>query len=138
MNKATAVAASLLLCATLLVACGGSGSRSPTTKTATVPAGKLGGVFDNGDHTTYSSCMDYISPGGVPHKLIYQFRVRPPLSCEVATKALASYLYKGKAEGWDCYRLPGSTPQGTVMYTTCEATTGSPRKDFVFVLNSDV
>ena len=37
MIKLTAAAASLLLCAALLVACGDTGSGSSTTKTATVP-----------------------------------------------------------------------------------------------------
>lgn len=62
--------------------------------------------------------------------------MRPPLSCDVATKALASYMFKGKADGWDCYRLPGSSAEGTVMYTTCESTTVRGQ-DFVFVLASD-
>jgi len=136
MIRITAAAASLLLCAALLVACGDAGSDASTTKTATVPSGKLGGAFDNGDHTQYRSCMDAISSGGVPNKLISQFSVRPPLSCDVATKALASYLFKGKADGWDCYRMPGSAAKGTVMYTTCERETRI-RQDFVFVMASD-
>lgn len=133
MNKSTAAAASLLLCATLLTACGDAGSSSSTTKTTTVPTGRLGAnLFSSQDRTEYRSCLDSL---GADQKIVLQFRVRPPLDCETATKALASYIFKGKADGWDCFRTPQLINGTTELVVVCQSET-VPDQDFAALLKS--
>ena len=90
MLKSAAALAALVLCTALLAACGDSESDSTTTKTATVPVGKLG-------DTVGGACTPIRVSGMTIHAL-----TATNVSCDVAVPGLNSVMRTNKYAGWTC------------------------------------
>ena len=103
MRKTAAVLTSILLCAAFLAACGDSGSSTSSTKTATVPDGKLGG-------TAYQTC----TPPRISGTTFQSFSA-VGIDCAKATEGLNSVYKTNKWAGWTCRQRVS----GRSVSTTC-------------------
>jgi len=91
MHKSVAALVSIVLAVAFLAACGDSGSSSSTTtKTATVPSGKLGS-------TGTVSCTPPRVSGTTVHALN-----ATNVSCDVATNGFNAVYRTNKFAGWTC------------------------------------
>jgi len=90
MHKSAAALVSIVLAVAFLAACGDSGSSSSTTtKTATVPTGKLG--------ATTGACTPPRVSGTTVHAL-----TAVNVSCDVATEGFNSVYRTNRFAGWTC------------------------------------
>jgi len=90
MHKSAAALVSIVLAVAFLAACGDSGSdSSSTTKTATVPSGKLGAAA--------TSCTPPRVSGTTVHAL-----TATNVGCDVATDGFHSVYRTNKFAGWTC------------------------------------
>ena len=103
MRKTAAALTSILLCAALLAACGDSGPSTSSTKTATVPDGKLGGTTSKPCTLPRINGTTFLSFSAVG------------VDCTKATEGLNAVYRTNKYAGWTCkQRISGRN-----VSTTC-------------------